>query len=167
MNTRPRNWKMTRGTGRRSGALRVCVVYEGVRDWRRAWLLLDHLHIAADVVFAVEWFSFEELPMFFERACREGAGAELVVLARSKRQPVPVDVHRWLMAVRDEVGLHPAALIGLFSEAEPGERVCPWERLLQDVAVAGGRDLFIRTTDAVPAVPAPDEVGQTVFKNLR
>lgn len=170
MNARPGNWNATLGTREQPGALRVCVVYEGIPDWRRAWMLLDHLRSTTDVTFAVEWFEFDELPLFFEKACKMAVTADLVLVASSKRQPVPGHVHRWLMAVRERTEHQPAALIGLFSESDPGERVCPWERLLQDIAIASGRDLFIRATDANPATPSrvglnpPD---QTVFTHSR
>lgn len=149
MKARPANWKATLGTRMRNhGALRVCVVYEGTHDWRRAWMLLDHLHTAADVTFAVEWFEFDELPLFIEKASKSAGRADLVVVASSKQRPVPALVHRWLMSIRDHTGDQPAALIGLFSESDSGEAVCPWERLLQDIAIASGRDLFIRATDS-------------------
>jgi len=139
------NWSARPETPR---PLRVCALYEGIRDWRRVGRLLDRLREATDTAMEVAWFEFDELPMFFDRACRDAASADLVLVAGSKRRPVPRPVHRWLMAVRDRRALQPAALIGLFSESDPNRAVCPWERLLQDVAIASGRDLFIRSMDA-------------------
>lgn len=123
------------------------MLYEEMADWERAWLMLDHLHTSTGVEFMVDWFSFDELPMLFERARVQAVEADVLLVANTRRRSVPKVVRRWLKTVRSTPFGKSAAVIGLFTTEDSQDGICPWELLLEDIALATGRDLFIRATE--------------------
>ncbi|MGB0582128.1 MAG: hypothetical protein ACPGVU_20735 [Limisphaerales bacterium] len=127
--------------------LSVCVVYKDIHAWRDAWRLLEGLRESSTAEFEVSWFSFEEVPLFQDRASRLGTVASLTILATSQQVTVPEPVHCWLLAIRNQDPEHQGALIGLISDASPTLAKCPWERLLEITARESGRDLFIRSSE--------------------
>jgi len=147
----------------RRRTLKVCVLYEEMADWERAWLMLDHLHTSSGVKFKVDWYSFDELPMLFDKARDQATEADVLLVANARRRRVPKELRRWLEAVRSTPTGKAAAVIGLFTTEDSQDGICPWELLLEDIALATGRDLFIRTTEGAIDSAAV----QNVFDNSR
>lgn len=129
------------------GGIRVCVLYGQIRDWRRAWLLLDRLHTATGVTFNTEWFSFAELPVLAPKAGATAADSELVMVSASKITEVTKSLSELLEVVKAHPIDVPGAVIGLLSDSEADGTDCPWEDTLHRAAWSSGRDLFIHSTD--------------------
>lgn len=123
------------------------MVYEDIHAWREAWRLLENLRETTTSEFEMNWFSFEEIPLFLNRASRLGATADLTVITTSQKDVVPEPVHWWLRAIRTPRPASDGALIGLILDADHRRKVCPWEGLIAETAHESGRNLFLRSTE--------------------
>lgn len=147
MNARAKRSDGGTGGGSPAGSIRVCVLYGQIRDWRRAWLLLDRLHAATGVTFNTEWFSFAELPVLAAKAGATASDSELVLVSASKITEVTKSLSELLEVVKAHPIDVPGAVIGLFADSKAGGTDCPWEDTLHRAAWSSGRDLFIHSTD--------------------
>jgi len=147
MNARTKRYDGDTGGRNSGGSIRVCVLYGQIRDWRRAWLLLDRLHSATDVTFNTEWFSFPELPVLATKAGATAAASELVLVSASKITEIPKAVSELLDTVKAQPVELPGAVIGLFVDSTVCGANCPWEDALHRAAWSSRRDLFIHSTD--------------------
>jgi len=137
-----------------NAVFKVLIVYQTFEYGSRARVVVERLANQIQLTAQIEcdgWnFSWLDQPRFWDRAAREAAAADIIIVSAQSAKELPAHVKAWLQVWMPRKKNSSSALIAMFDDQQSSQ---PLHTYLSEMAVERGRDLFWQNYSPAAAFP--------------